>query len=237
MTKRTLYLTLLAILLVIFAAGTTYFFYKRLGVARTNQTDVALQQLQDGNERFLSGKSQKYNYDKQIKKASQKNQPKAVVLNCMESKAIPAVIFDQGIGDVYTLRIAGNVINPDILGSMELATRVDGAKIIVVLGHTHCAVDAAACQGDKLGNLTSLLQQIEPAVKTAQKSSPKSNCNDETLINAIAKQNVLNMVQQIPQQSTVIANLVKQGKVKIVGGMYDESTGEVTFFNKMQSSN
>ena len=148
----------------------------------------------------------------------------------MDSRSIPEIAFDQGIGHIFTIRVAGNVINKDILGSMEYATKVVGTKLIVVLGHTSCGAVAAACEHVEMGNITGLLQQIQPAVKATTGGAGNSNCKSMDLINAIAKANVMNMVKQIPQQSPIIAELMKKGQVKVVGGIYDVGTGKVTFF-------
>lgn len=154
----------------------------------------------------------------------------AVILNCIDARTPPEIVFDQGIGDVFAARIAGNVQNDDILGSMEFGTQLSGAKLIAVIGHTSCGAVRGACQQAKLGNLTGLLQKIQPAVSQATKETATHDCGSAEFINQVAKDNVLMVIKQIRQNSPVIANLIKEGKIGIIGGMQDLNTGEVTFF-------
>lgn len=189
-----------------------------------------LQRLKAGNVRFMSGNLLNRDWAQQVARTAQGQHPAAVILNCMDSRNIPELVFDQGIGDIFAIRVAGNVVNPDVLGSMEYATKIVGAKLIVVLGHTSCGAVVGACKGAQLGNLTGLLQKIQPAVKQAETKLATVDCNNKVLIDEIAKDNVLNMMQQIEDQSPVISKLIAEKKVGIIGGMYDVNSGKVTFF-------
>ena len=160
-----------------------------------------------------------------------KQHPVAVVLNCMDSRTSPEIIFDQGIGDVFAIRIAGNIQNDDILGSMEFGTQLAGAKLIAVIGHTSCGAIRGACQQAKLGNLTALLQKIQPAVTQASKEQNTHDCTNAAYIDQIAKDNVSLVIKQIKAHSPTVAKLIKEGKIDIVGGIQDLATGEVTSFD------
>jgi carbonic anhydrase len=192
---------------------------------------IALTLLQEGNARFVSGKMKNRNLLQQAKLTKTGQHPFAFILNCMDSRGSPELIFDQGIGDVFAGRVAGNVINDDQLGGMEYATEVMGAHIIVVMGHTSCGAVKGACENVTLGNLTQLLQKIIPAVDTVKQTTQAStlNCNDSATVNAIAKQNVLNMITQINEKSPVIKKLIDKKQVIIVGAMHDLSTGKIIF--------
>jgi len=189
-----------------------------------------LQRLKEGNRRFTKGKMKNRDLLMQANATAASQHPVAVVLSCLDSRTAPDIIFDQGIGDIFVARIAGNIQNDDILGSMEFATKLMGAKLIVVVGHTSCGAMRGACQDAQLGHLTALLQKIKPAVKQAASESQMKDCNNKSFIDNIAKDNVLYVIKQIKSRSPVINKLIQEGKVKVVGGMQDISTGAVTFF-------
>lgn len=189
----------------------------------------ALQKLKQGNERFLNDNQRQRDLRAQ-KVSAEKQYPFAILLGCMDSRGSPEIIFDQGIGDIFTQRIAGNIVNKDILGGLEYGTKVIGAKLIVVIGHTSCGAVAGACEQVKLGNLTTLLDKITPAVKQTNKLYPSMNCKDYKYVNKIAEQNVHNMITAIKNQSPIIADLIRTGQLGIVGGMHDIATGTITFF-------
>jgi carbonic anhydrase len=189
-----------------------------------------LQSLKEGNERFTSGQMKNRDVLAQAQNSATFQHPVAVILNCMDSRTSPEIVFDQGLGDVFAIRIAGNIQNSDILGSMEFGTQLMGSKVIAVIGHTSCGAMRGACQHAELGNLTSLLAKIQPAVKTAIKEQKTSDCKQASLVDQIAQDNVHLVMKQIQADSPVIAKLVKEGKIIIVGGMQDLSTGKVTFF-------
>jgi len=208
--------------------------YTQTGQSMKSMTaDKALQLLKEGNARFTKGQAKNRDLLKQAKLTSAKGQyPFALILSCMDSRGSPELIFDQGIGDVFSVRLAGNVLDEDQLGGMEYATKAVGSHLIVVMGHTSCGAVAGSCSGVEMGSLTQLLQKIQPAieaVKTANKT-PDLNCQDSKIVDAIAKQNVLNVMQDVKSKSKIISDLIDSGEVKIVGAMQDLKTGEVTFF-------
>lgn len=189
----------------------------------------ALDKLISGNRRFVSGQVFNRNYLQQAKMSSYGQFPFAVILNCMDSRSIPEMIFDQGIADIFTLRVAGNVLNEDILGSMEFGTKATGARLIVVMGHTSCGAMAGACQKAELGHLNHVLDKIEPLVPAVKKSMPDKGCTDMELVDAIALANAKHVAQSITQQSKIIKELVASGKLQVVVAMHDIRTGQVQF--------
>lgn len=189
----------------------------------------ALQKLKDGNTRFINGTMRTRDYVAQVATA-EKQFPFAVVLNCMDSRGATEIIFDQGIGDIFVERLAGNVVNEDVLGGMEYATKIVMSKLIVVLGHTSCGAVKGACDNAELGNLTQLLDKIKPAVHMVQQQDPTLHCEDKNFIDQIAKQNVLNAIEKIKRESPVIMSLIDEDKIGLVGAINDISSGRVTFF-------
>jgi len=189
----------------------------------------ALQKLKMGNERFLSNTQRQRNLSAQIVSA-QKQFPFAVILNCMDSRGSPELIFDQGIGDIFAERLAGNIINKDILGGMEFGTKLMGARIVVVLGHSSCGAIKGACENAKLGNLTQLLEKIKPAVRHVEIAKKTKDCDDPSTIDEMAAYNVLLALDHIKKESPVLMRLLKAKKIGLVGGMHDLSTGRVKFF-------
>ena len=197
---------------------------------QTTTPQEALQRLKDGNQRFVAGTMKNRDLLTQANVTSASQHPLVVVLNCIDSRTPPELIFDQGIGDIFAIRIAGNIQNDDILGSMEFGTQLAGAKLITVIGHTSCGAVRGACQQAKLGNLTGLLNKIQPAVNQASKEQNTHDCSDDKFIDKIAEDNVTMVIKQIKAHSPVIAKLIKEGKIGMIGGMQDISTGKVTFF-------
>ena len=157
--------------------------------------------------------------------------PKAVILACMDSRSVPEIIFDQSIADIFTLRVAGNVINDEMLASFEYATKHAGAKLIVIMGHTQCGAIQAVCEGGLSGNLESLAHAIEPAVDMIKKqtSDEPIDCRNTNTTTIIAMQNVRNMKSRIVDESKVIKKLISEGEIKIVGALHNLETGVVTF--------
>lgn len=195
----------------------------------------ALYRLKEGNKRFLNNKSITRDYLKQAHQSSYGQYPFAIVLNCMDSRSVPEFFFDQGLADLFTLRVAGNVLNDDILGSMEFATKAVGARLIVVLGHSSCGAVAGSCQGVQLGYLTGVLDKIHPAVQTILQDKSTEQCKDAKVIDEMAKTNALNVVNEIQQKSSLIRELIKNKKIGIVAGMHNIKTGEVEFFEEARS--
>jgi carbonic anhydrase len=195
----------------------------------------ALYKLKEGNKRFLTNTVRVRDYLAQAKQASYGQYPFAVVLNCMDSRSVPELFFDQGLADLFTLRVAGNVLNTDILGSMEYATKVIGARLIVVLGHTSCGAVAGACENVTLGHLTDVLDKIQPIVKPTMDKLGIKNCTDLKLINEMAKANALRIVREIQEKSPILKELIKSKQIGIVAGLHNIKTGEVYFFNEERS--
>ena len=187
----------------------------------------ALERLKAGNDRFVAGRPLARNLPAERETTAAGQYPYAVVLSCLDSRCSSELIFDQGLGDIFNARVAGNVLNDDILGSMEFACKSAGAKLIVVIGHSKCGAVKGACTDVQLGNLTGLLAKIKPAAAAA----PSSDANHLTdaHVDAVAKENVKRVVAQIKERSPILAELVQSGKVGLIGGMYDLKSGKVAF--------
>jgi carbonic anhydrase len=190
--------------------------------------DQAIHILQAGNKRFLDGQPVPRNFSEQIQQTAYAQHPFATIVSCIDSRSGPEVIFDQGIGDIFVARVAGNVMNDDILGSIEFSTKVAGSKAVIVLGHTNCGAVKGACDGVQLGNLTGLLEKITPAVDAAQTDGDRSG-NNESFVNTVAALNVHNTIKTIRERSTILQDLEAQGAIRIIGAMYDDATGRVTW--------
>lgn len=187
-----------------------------------------LELLKKGNERFVKGRWTEKYFRHQINATSLGQHPMAVVLSCIDSRTSAELIFDAGMGDIFSIRIAGNIVNEDILGSMEFACKVAGAKAIVVLGHTHCGAVAGACNKVKLGNLTQLLDKLQPAVELTVRNTDKLTM-DTDFIDRVAKTNVQLTIDSILKQSALIRDMVEKGEIEIAGGMYEVEHGKVQF--------
>jgi len=191
---------------------------------------MALDLLKEGNRRFVNNLKINRNLLQQANETSDGQHPFAVILSCIDSRTSAELIFDQGLGDVFSVRIAGNIVNEDILGSMEFGCKVAGAKIIVVLGHTKCGAIKGACDNVELGNLTSLISKIKPAVDQETATSSNRTSSNAGFVENVAELNVSLSVKNILLQSPIIAEMVKNDEIGIVGGVHDISTGEVKFF-------
>jgi carbonic anhydrase len=190
----------------------------------------ALDLLKEGNRRFVNNLKINRNLLQQANETSDGQHPFAVILSCIDSRTSAELIFDQGLGDVFSVRIAGNIVNEDILGSMEFGCKVAGAKIIVVLGHTKCGAIKGACDNVELGNLTSLISKIKPAVDQEMITSNNRTSSNASFVENVAELNVSLSVKNILLKSPIIAEMVKNDQIGIVGGVHDISTGEVKFF-------
>lgn len=190
----------------------------------------ALERLKEGNARFVNNRQNNRDLLQQVRDTGEGQYPFAIVLGCVDSRVSPEVIFDQGIGDIFSARIAGNFVNDDILGSMEFATRVAGAKVILVLGHTRCGAIMGACDNVQLGNLTGMLENLKPAVDAVSTApgETRSSQNAE-FVQQVADKNVTLTIEAIKQRSPVISQMLADGEIEIAGGMYDVTTGDVTF--------
>ena len=191
---------------------------------------MALNLLNDGNKRFVNNLKVNRNLLQQANETSDGQHPFAVMLSCIDSRTSAELIFDQGLGDIFSVRIAGNIINEDILGSMEFACKVAGSKIIVVLGHTKCGAVKGACDHIEMGNLTALLTKIRPAVDEETLTKENRNSNNSVFVENVSTINVKRTVKSIMQRSTILKEMIESGQIGIVGGTHDISTGEVTFY-------
>jgi carbonic anhydrase len=201
-------------------------------LAQDNLTSQdAHQILVEGNRRFAQNVKAQRNLQDQVLETSKGQYPFAVVLSCIDSRVPVELVFDQGIGDIFSVRVAGNIINEDVLGSMEYACKVAGSKIAVVMGHSKCGAVTAACSNTKLGNITSLLNKIKPAVNSIRKSemlSEKEKMSDNS-IEEVAVQNVKLSIERIRKESPILSEMEREGQIEIVGALYDVSTGFVEF--------
>ncbi len=191
---------------------------------------MALELLKDGNKRFVNNLKVNRNLLQQANETSDGQHPFAVILSCIDSRTSAELIFDQGLGDVFSVRIAGNIINEDILGSMEFGCKVAGAKIIVVLGHTKCGAVKGACDHVEMGNLTSLLTKIRPAVDDETQTQENRNSNNAEFVENVATINVKRTVKAIMERSPILKELIESGQIGIAGGTHNISTGEVNFY-------
>lgn len=183
--------------------------------------------LVNGNKRFTQNLKVQRNLQDQVIETSKGQYPFAVILSCIDSRVPTELVFDQGIGDIFSVRVAGNIVNEDVLGSMEYACKVAGSKIIVVMGHTKCGAVTAACNHVELGNITPLLEKIQPAVKAVEANI--SEMNNDT-IEQVSVLNVELSIARIRKESQILADLEHEGTIRIVGAIYNVSTGKVDFY-------
>ena len=198
----------------------------------TMTPELSLQFLKEGNLRFQNNLKTNRNLLEQVNDTSDGQFPFATILSCIDSRVSSELIFDQGLGDIFSARIAGNFVNDDILGSMEFACKLAGTKLIVVLGHTACGAVKGACDDAKLGKLTGMLNKIKPAVNavTSPEDASLRNSSNIEFVNNVAAKNVLLTMKKIIEDSDVLAEMQNNGEIKIVGGMYDINSGAVTFY-------
>ncbi len=191
--------------------------------------EQVLQRFKDGNQRFVQGKMINRDYLKEKDLTAAAQHPYAIVLSCVDSRKPVEIIFDKGIGDTFNARIAGNFVNVDILGSMEFATKVSGARLILVMGHSNCGAIKGAIDNVQLGNMTAMLSKIRPAVEAVHGMDDRTSKNKK-FVEAVARQNVLLAEEKILEGSPIIKEMVTASNVEIVGCMYDLETGIVTFY-------
>jgi len=192
--------------------------------------DAILDLMKKGNKRFYTGQREARNFLAQQRASAAGQYPAAVLLSCIDSRAPAETIMDLGIGDIFNSRVAGNVENPDILGSMEFACKIAGAKVVLVMGHTACGAIKGAIDNAKLGNLTGLLEKIRPAVDATTYSGERTSSN-YAFVDAVARKNVELTIRDIRKDSPVLAGLESSGAIKIAGAMYNLKTGVVDFFS------
>ena len=192
--------------------------------------DMVIQSLKDGNRRFMNNNITARDHSAMVRNASAGQYPKAVILSCLDSRIPVEDVFDKGIGDLFVARVAGNFVNTDILGSMEFGCKVSGAKVILVLGHESCGAIKAAIDHVKLGNITGMLKNIEPAVAGSQDFKGEKTSANPDFVEYVAKNNVLQTIKTIRQKSPILKEMEDKGEIKIVGAYYSLKTGEVSFF-------
>ncbi|MEL6918855.1 MAG: carbonic anhydrase family protein [Bacteroidota bacterium] len=206
--------------------------------AQTKETQAAMtpitaiEMLKEGNQRFLDNTAVHRNLLDQVKDTISGQYPFATILSCIDSRVSAELIFDQGVGDIFSARVAGNIVNEDILGSIEFACKLAGTKVVVVLGHTSCGAVKGACDDAKLGNLTALVSKIKPAVDAVKQPQDAALRNSQNLsfVNDVAVTNVHLTIENIRKQSPVLKEMEDQGEISIVGAMYDIANGKVSFF-------
>lgn len=192
----------------------------------------SLQYLKEGNLRFQNNLKANRNLLEQVNDTSDGQFPFATILSCIDSRVSAELVFDQGLGDIFSVRIAGNFVNEDILGSMEFACKLAGTKLIVVLGHTACGAVKGACDDAKMGNLTKLIEKITPAVNAVSEPKDASlrNSKNAEFVDTVAEKNVQLTIDRIHAESLILTEMEKNGEIMIIGAMYDINTGEVKFF-------
>jgi len=192
--------------------------------------DMAIQMLKNGNARFLADEAINRDLNAQVAQTATGQYPFAVILSCIDSRIPTEIIFDQGIGDVFNARVAGNFVNEDILGSMEFACKLAGSKVVVVMGHTSCGAVKGACDHAELGNLTQMLDKIMPAVNAIETPEGEERSSKNiNFVNKVAEKNVQLTIEDIKARSPVLAEMYENKEIDIVGAMYDVKTGKVTF--------
>ena len=191
---------------------------------------MAIEILKEGNKRFMNNLKANRNLLEQANETSDGQHPFAVILSCIDSRTSAELIFDQGLGDVFSVRIAGNIINEDILGSMEFACKVAGSKIIVVLGHSKCGAVKGACDHVEMGNLTALLSKIQPAVFDEKSETENRSSSNAAFVEKVASINVKRTVNAIMERSPILKEMIQSGEIGIIGGMHNIADGEVTFY-------
>lgn len=201
---------------------------KETQAALTPHTAVEL--LKEGNKRFVNNLKINRNLLQQVNETSEGQHPFAVILSCIDSRTSAELIFDQGLGDVFSARIAGNILNEDILGSMEFACKVAGAKVVAVLGHSKCGAIKGACDGVKLGNLSALLEKVQPAIDAETTVSSNRNASNAEYVEKVAVLNVKITIDQVLERSPILKEMMEANEIAIVGGMYNVETGVVEFY-------
>lgn len=191
--------------------------------------DEVLKQFIEGNKRFHSGNSTIRNHSEQVRKAVPGQYPKAVVISCLDSRVPVEDVFDQGLGDVFVGRVAGNFINEDLLGSIEFACKVAGAKLVLVMGHQHCGAVKGAIDNVQLGNITKMLEKIKPAVKLSESFEGEKTSSNELYVKHVAENNVRHSISQIRKNSPILKEMEEKGEIKIVGAFYRLTDGTLEF--------
>lgn len=192
----------------------------------------AINLLKEGNKRFINNLKFNRNLLQQVNETSSGQYPFATILSCIDSRTPAEIIFDQGLGDIFSIRIAGNIINDDILGSMEFSCKIAGSKLILVLGHTKCGAVKGACDNVRLGHLTHLLAKLEPAINAEKTVHGNRNSLNADYVEKVALLNVKLSIQQVTERSTILREMLNENQIVIIGGSYDVDSGQVNFFDK-----
>lgn len=190
----------------------------------------AFELLKEGNKRFINNLKINRNLLEQVNATAEGQYPFAFILSCIDSRTSAELIFDQGLGDIFSCRIAGNVLNDDILGSMEFACKIAGSKIIVVLGHTKCGAIKGACDHVEMGNLTQLLEKIQPVINLEKEPSDNKGSANPAFVDKVAILNVKHVMRQIPVLSPILREMLERGEIALIGGIYEIETGKVEFY-------
>lgn len=198
----------------------------------TTTPQMALEYLREGNHRFVNNLKSNRNLLQQVNETRDGQFPVAVILSCIDSRTSAELIFDQGLGDVFSVRVAGNIVNEDILGSMEFACKLAGSRLIVVLGHSKCGAIKGACDHVQMGNLSTLLNKIQPAVYYERTTVENRDSNNAEFVQKVARIQIKRSVENIIEQSVVLRELIEKGEVGLIGAMYDVETGEVEFLEE-----
>ncbi len=191
----------------------------------------AIELLKEGNQRFIQDLRFNRNLLEQVNETAEGQYPFATILSCIDSRAPAELIFDQGLGDIFNIRIAGNIINEDILGSMEFSCKVAGSKLIMILGHTSCGAIKGACDQAEMGHLTGLLNKIEPVIENEKSYQEDRSGKNLEFVNKVSEMNVKHSIDLIMKKSDILMQMQEEGLIKIIGGMYDVSNGQVSFLN------
>lgn len=191
----------------------------------------ALAELKAGNARFVAGTPLHRDFPADVKATASGQYPFAIVLSCLDSRQPIEIVLDQGIGDIFSARVAGNVLNDDILGSMEFACKASGAKLIAVIGHSNCGAIKGAIDDVQLGNLTGLLTKVKPALNAVPATDQPRTSKNYKFVDEVAEANVRLVLKEIPERSPILRAMLDKGEIGLVGGMYDLKTGQVKFFD------
>lgn len=233
-TIKSLLLSLALALPVFWVAGVVQAEATDVALTREAQAAItparALEMLKQGNERFVNGKTLPRDFLAQVRQTATGQYPFAAIVSCLDSRIPPAIVFDQGVGDLFVGRIAGNFVNDDMLGSLEFATKLSGAKLVVILGHTECGAIRGACDAAQLGLLTATLANINPAVKAVQGDYTPRNSSNAGFVQSVAEMNVQLTMKKLLDRSVVLREMVDKGELGLVGAMYDITTGKVMFY-------
>lgn len=188
-----------------------------------------IQQMKDGNERYMNNNLTPRDYQAQVQATAGGQYPSAIVISCVDSRVPVENVFDMGVGDIFVARVAGNFVNEDILGSAEFATAAAGSKVVVVMGHESCGAVKSAIDGVDMGNITAMLDKIEPAIEMTESFDGEQSSSNNEYVTKVVNNNVVHTISEMRERSSIIANLERNGDVVIMGAFYDLDTGEVTF--------